>query len=174
MSAADGPGTARAAAKHVRVFGIGNPDRGDDGVGMAVLHALGCRSLTDVDLAAKSGDMLALIDDLDSGDAIICIDAAAGNVPGRIHRIDLGKEELPRDVAFVSGHAFGLPEVFALARTLRLMPKEVVVYAIEGTSFDHGAPLSEAVAAVVDDVADRIVAEVGRLRGRTAEASAGA
>lgn len=161
-------GGPRAAGDRVRVVGIGNPDRGDDGVGAAVICALGRRALPAVDLHARRGDALALIEDFESGEPTICVDAAAGDRPGRIHRIDLGSGELPRDVAFVSSHALGLPEALALARTLGLMPEEVVIYAIEGTRFDHGAPLDEAVAAVVEEVADRIVAEVARLRGRMA------
>ena len=76
----------------------------------------------------------------------------------------LGSGELPRDVTLVSSHAFGLPEALALARALGLLPREVVIYAVEGTCFDHGAALGEAVAAAVEEVADRVVAEVARLR----------
>lgn len=161
-------------AKRIRVLGIGNPDRGDDGVGPAVLRALERRRPSGVDLRIRDGDMLALIDDFDGGDAVICVDAAAGERAGRIHRIDLAEEALPRDVAFVSSHAFGLPEAFALAEALGALPERLLVYAVEGSRFEHGSAMSPAVAAAVEDVAKRLVAEIERLASRLPEVSADA
>ncbi len=166
--AGDCPGTS------VAVFGIGNPDRGDDGVGAAVVNALAGRLPSPVGLQARSGDMLALIDAFEGCDVAICVDAARGARAGAIHRIDLTDETLPGDLVFVSSHAFGLPEAFALARALGTLPGRVIVYAVEGNSFGYGAGLSPAVAAAVDDVADRVVREVSLLPGLDSEASPGA
>ena len=155
MSGAAGP------AHRIMVIGIGNPDRGDDGIGPVVAAKLAGRLPPGVALAARSGDMLALIEDWADADALICIDAAApAGMPGRIHRLDPTVAELPREPVVASSHAFGLAEAIALARALHRAPARIVVYAVEGCQFDGGTPLSPPVAAAADAVADRIVAEV--------------
>ncbi|WP_243991209.1 hydrogenase maturation protease [Novosphingobium album (ex Hu et al. 2023)] len=155
------------AARRVLVLCIGNPDRGDDGAGPAVAKALAGALPPDATLMTRSGDMLAMIEDWDGFDALVCVDAAAGgSEPGRIHRIDLAEEELPRDMAFLSSHAFGLGEGIALARTLGLAPPVIIVFAIEGLCFDGGTQMSPPIAAAVAPVAGQIIAEVARLQER--------
>lgn len=148
----------------VLVVAIGNPDRADDGVGALVATRLAGRLPSDVALAGLTGDILSVIEDWACVDAVICIDAAAPmGVPGRIHRIDGGTGELPHGVSFASSHAFGLAEAIALAAELRLLPGTVIVYAIEGCSFENGAAMTPEVTAAAAEAADRVVAEVGRL-----------
>ncbi len=159
-----GAGVSREAARKVLVAAIGNPDRGDDGVGAIVAEKLKGRLPDGVALAVRSGDMLSLIEDWTGFDALVCVDAAASEgVPGRIHRIDLAKEELPGELSFPSSHAFGLPEAIGLARILDLAPQDIVVYAIEARCFDAGAPVTPEVLAAAGEVADRVAAEARRL-----------
>jgi hydrogenase maturation protease len=66
----------------------------------------------------------------------------------------------------------GLPEAIELARALALAPRQLIVYAVEGGSFEGGTPLTPAVAAAARVVADRVAAEVGRLRRCTANSRA--
>jgi hydrogenase maturation protease len=153
------------APRKVLVIGLGNPARGDDAVGAIVTQDLCGRLPVDVAVVARRGNMLSLIEDWAGFDALVCVDAAAPlGGAGRIHRIDMGAGALPKDISLPSSHALGLAEAIELARTLQLAPREIIVYAVEGGSFDHGAPLTPAVAAAARIVADRVVAEVGRLR----------
>ncbi|MDM8355496.1 hydrogenase maturation protease [Pandoraea communis] len=155
----------RGAPRKVLVVGMGNPDRGDDGVGALVVRSVAGRLPADVSLVVRSDDALSLIEDWAGFDALVCVDAAAPvTMPGRIHRIDLASEQLVREMSFASSHAFGVAEAIELARTLGLAPRDMVVYAIEGACFDPGTPMTPEVAAAVDEVAGRVVAEVGRLR----------
>ncbi len=154
-----------AGTRRVLVLGLGNPDRGDDGVGAAVARQLAGRLPPDVAVRVRSGDLLSLIDDWDGFDAIVCIDAAApAGDGGRIDRLDLSSSELPSKLGSSSSHAWGLPEAIALGRSLRRAPREIIVYAIEGSSFAGGTALTGAVAAAAAVAADRVVAEVRRLR----------
>lgn len=161
---------ACGAPRKVLVVGMGNPDRGDDGVGALVVRSAARRLPADVLLIVRSGDALSLIEDWAGFDALVCVDAAApGAMPGRIHRIDLASERLVREMSFASSHAFGVAEAIELARTLGLTPREMVVYAIEGACFDRGAPITPEVAVAADEVAGRLVVEVERLRRTVAE-----
>lgn len=160
-----------ADPRRILVLGLGNPDRGDDGVGPAVARALAGRLPEGVALAARSGDMLALLDDWAAADALVCVDAAAPmGVPGRIHRIDPVVEPLPLGTGLASSHAMGLAEALGLARALGQAPREIIVYAVEGSCFEDGAALSREVAEAAAAVADRIIAEVARLRHGNEEA----
>jgi hydrogenase maturation protease len=150
--------------KKILVVAVGNPDRADDGVGALVGARLAGLLPPGVALVVRTSDILGLIEDWAGCHALVCVDAAAPRgTPGRVHRIDLATTELPPGESFGSSHAFGLTEAIAIARELHVLPETVVIYAVEGKSFDGGASMTPAVAAAADDVAKRIVNEVGRL-----------
>jgi len=150
------PGRAR-----IMVVGIGNPDRGDDSVGLSVASRLVGRLPQGVGLAGRSGDILGLVQDWAAYDALVCVDAAASiGQAGRIHRLDAADGELAPGMSLTSSHAFGLAEAIALARELCLLPATLTVYAIEGACFEAGAPMSPKVAAAIEDVAERVIEEV--------------
>ncbi|MGP0093316.1 MAG: hydrogenase maturation protease [Xanthobacteraceae bacterium] len=160
MKAANG----QAVVRKMLVVGIGNPDRGDDGIGPLIARQLVGRVSRDVAIIERSGDALALIEDWADRDAVILVDAAAaGSAPGSVHRIDLMTDELPAELSLSSTHAFGVAEAVGLARTLGLLPTRVIAYAIEGANFDPGAPLSPKVAAAADEVVKRVAAELYQL-----------
>ena len=72
------------------VVGVGNPDRGDDGVGPLVATKLAEVLPADVTITCPGGNVLSLIPEWPGFEAMICIDAAAPlTTPGRIHRFDL-------------------------------------------------------------------------------------
>jgi hydrogenase maturation protease len=148
----------------VLVVGIGNPDRGDDGVGPAIARQLRVRVSSGARVLERSGDPLALIDDWNGIPSVIVVDAVAPiGEPGRIHRFDL--TDGPVAIAFAprSTHAFGVAETVELARSLGRLPGDLVVYLVEGERFTTGAPLSPAVAKAVDEVAELIIAELPRI-----------
>ncbi len=145
------------------IAGIGNPDRGDDGVGPAVIAALTDRLADGTRAIPLRGDLLPLLDAWSQAERIVLVDACADRgAPGRIHRLhNPVAEELPPE-APTSSHALGMAETLALARALAepgAAAPDVVVYAIEGACFDFGAPLSPPVAAAIEPLAKQIVAD---------------
>ena len=151
---------------NVLLVGMGNPDRGDDGIGLVVARQLLGRVPPNVAIIERTGDALALIEDWTGRDAVILVDAAApGTTPGRIHRLDMLNDELPAELSLSSTHAFGVANAVGLARTLGLLPSTMIVYAVEGADFAPGAPLSAKVAAAVGEVVSRLTAELRLLRG---------
>ena len=160
----------RAARRSRRclVVGIGNPDRGDDGVGPLVVRQVAERLPPDlarhVGIIERTGDALALIDDWAGRDAVVLVDASAPvSAAGRVHRIDLLEDRLPDEISLSSTHAFGVAAAVGLARTLGLLPRRVIVYAVEGEQFIPGAPISAAVAAAAAGVASLVADEVAGL-----------
>ncbi len=161
--------TAAPGLRKVLVACLGNPDRGDDGLGASVAGRLEKALPANAALIARSGDMLSLIEDFAGFDALICVDAAAPmGSPGQIHRIGLATGELPHDLLTASTHGFGLADAIGLARALGSAPLDIAVYAVEGRCFDAGAPMTPEVAAAAEETARRIVQEVEWPSARTA------
>jgi hydrogenase maturation protease len=149
----------------VIVVGIGNPDRGDDRAGRAVADRLAGRLPADVAVVQETGEATALLARLRSAKAAFLVDAcASGAAVGTIQRLDAGAAPLPQGLFGMSTHGFGLAEAIELARTLGELPPHCIVYAIEGGTFDLGAPLSPPVASAVADVAERLCADVAALQ----------
>ena len=143
------------------VIGIGNPDRGDDGAGVALLERLRGQVGKDIALIAHGGEATALIELLQGATGAYLIDACrSGNPPGTLRRIDARACSLPWDGRASSTHGLGLAQALELARALELLPRRCVVYGIEGGSFAPGARLSAAVLAAIDTLADRLIAEL--------------
>ena len=156
--------TEPRAPHKVLVACLGNPDRGDDGLGAAVARQLETALPGNATLIERRGDMLELIGGFKDFDALVCVDASAPmGFPGRIRRIDVANGELRAELAATSTHGFGLADAIALARTLNGAPENIVVYAVEGRRFEAGAAMSPEVAAAACEAARQVIEEVKRL-----------
>lgn len=156
--------TAPQILPRILVVGVGNPDRGDDGIGAQIATLLAAHPMPEVEVQTCRGDLLSLIEGWSGVQALICIDAAApAGTPGRTTRL-AAADPLPQLAQATSSHAFGLADTLALANTLDLLPPHVAIYAIEGACFDTGAPLTPAVAAAGTAAAAEILTELTRLR----------
>jgi hydrogenase maturation protease len=152
-------------APDVIVVGIGNPDRGDDAAGSAVVQRLRGAFGRDIELAEENGETAALLARIERADAAYLVDACASGAPaGTIRRFDAAAAPLPHHTFALSTHGLGLAEAIELARALGQLPSCCIVYAIEGASFEAGVPLTPAVADAVADVAARLQAEIRSTR----------
>lgn len=143
----------------LRVLGIGNVARRDDGVGVWVARRLAARLGDDADVRVLGDDGFALLDALAGVDEAILIDAVqSGAAPGTLHRFDAAAAPLPPDQLRCSTHLLGIAEAIELARALGQLPARLVVYGIEGADFGIGeglsAPVAAAAAALVEALAD--------------------
>jgi hydrogenase maturation protease len=147
------------------VIGIGNPDRGDDAVGVQVARQVAAARL-DV-LTLEFDDPSEALDAWDPQDTVIVADAiSSGGTPGDIQVIDVIGHRLPAGNWSAMGtHAFGLAAIVELARSLDLMPRKLVVVGVEAVQFNHGAPMSEAVLAAVPAAAEAVLTVVDALEG---------
>ncbi len=162
-----------APRRDILVIGLGNPDRGDDGIGPLAVKALSRRLPDGVRVRIRSGDALALVEDWKGADAVLVVDAAALiSRPGRIHRIDAVRETLPRTLSASSTHDFGLAEAVDMARALDALPPQLILFAVEGLSFAPGAAMTPEVAAAAGAVVVILLEEVRLLQGNPYEAAA--
>jgi len=143
----------------VLVIGVGNLYRSDDAVGLYAAWQIAAWHLPNVDVIEVSGEGAALIDSWQNADKVILIDAVhaePGAMPGTIFRFDARAESLPTHFFHYSTHAFSVAEAVELARTLNQLPQHLMVFGIEGNSFEAGTRLS----AQVEQAARTVVAEI--------------
>ena len=141
------------------VIGVGNALRGDDAAGLRVAQLLAERGVDNV--RESSGEIASLIDLWQGAEFVLLADAAqSGAEPGAISRFDASTEPLPVKFLHCSTHAFGVAEAVELARALETLPPRVIVFGIEGISFEHSAPLNPEVAAGVEQAAAMIETEL--------------
>lgn len=145
----------------VCVIGVGNPERGDDGVGPAVIERLRDRVAADVSLAAVSGEPGELVDRLGTAGAVWIVDAATGGgAPGTVHWLDAGSGGPVPARPGASSHGLGVVEALALAQALGRLPDVCRIVAIEGEGFGLGTGLSAPVSGAVDAVVEQLRAEI--------------
>lgn len=148
------------------IIGIGNSMRGDDGIGEAVIHQLGHSELAlhvrhDIDLLLLDGEGTRLLAAWKGRELVVVVDAVrAGDVPGTIHRLDVGIDPLPAWTRTASSHGAGLAAAIDLARNMHALPRELVIFGVEPSDLSMGEGLSPEVAEVLPILVDQILDDV--------------
>ena len=154
--------------RRVLVVGCGNPDAGDDAVGILAVREARTRleelpgvSVIEGAIGPDLSDLLA------ESDAAVLVDAvrtpSGGRVPGTLVRVESGPDGLPAEVGVpLSSHGFGVAEAVALAAALGPSPP-VVFLGIEAEDVTLGRPLSPAVQEALPGLVRDVLAETARL-----------
>ncbi len=149
---------ARGAVRRAVIIGVGNENRGDDGIGIITARRIR-RVLGDtIPIFENDGDGAALIEQWRSAELAIVIDAAhGGDRIGQIKKFSADENPLPA-ITFPKGstHNFGLIEAVETAQALGTLPRKLIIYVIEGDSFAFGAAVSpevlESVGPLIEDI----------------------
>jgi len=151
----------------VKVIGVGNRWRSDDGVGLAVAARLRGEPPAGVEVVDREGEPTGLLDAFEGARTVVVVDAVSSGAPaGTLHRLDAAAGPLPRELFRRSTHHLGLPEAVELARALGRLPAELYVVGVEGSSWEAGDRLSAPVAAAVDDAVAAVRDELERCAGK--------
>jgi hydrogenase maturation protease len=143
------------------ILGTGNTLRGDDAAGLHAARRLRGRVPASVAVVEREGDLATALDVWKDHDAVVVIDAMrSGGRPGTIVRLRAHERPLPAVFARSSTHALGLAEVVELGRVMNTLPASVIVYGIEGKSFELGEGLSSEVEPAVGEVVERVLREL--------------
>jgi hydrogenase maturation protease len=140
----------------VRIIGVGNPTRGDDGVGPAVAARLMPRVRPDVDVVVSTAEPTRLMDRWEGADLVILVDAVVADAPpGTVTVRDGIADELPPDPAALSSHGLGVAGTVELARSLGRLPAQLTVVGVVGDMFEGDAlstPVERALGSAVTAV----------------------
>jgi hydrogenase maturation protease len=155
---ARGEGDDRA---RVVVIGYGNPDRGDDGVGLLAAESLRGSVPEDVEIATSSGDASFLLEAWADREKVILIDVfESGGVPGTVYRL-AGEDAFNLSAkAHTSTHGFGLREAVRLGRRLNLMPEAMVIIGVEAGALGFSSELTPEVRDAMPELRRLVLAEL--------------
>ena len=141
------------------ILGLGNPLRGDDGVGCRLVEELARRELPPgVQVLDGGAAGLGLLNLVEGWERVVVVDAAEmGRGPGEIVRFTLADVRLASASdrpSAGSGHRFslhhaGLSEVLALADALDRTLPEMVIFGVQPARVGWGEGLSPAVEAAL-------------------------
>jgi len=143
--------------KRLLVLGIGNPIRGDDGVGIAAVARLRGRIACDAaDIRETSEAGFGLLSIISGYEEVIMVDGihTQEGRPGEVYRFsreDIGCIQAPRFT-----HNTGIPDVLTWAEGMRIpIPTRMIFYAVEIAS---GETFCEGLSPEVEEVIPRVVA----------------
>jgi len=146
------------------LIGIGNEYRCDDGAGLMAAREIQEKNIPSLFVKEQSGEGAALMDAWQGYDHVILVDAvSSGAEPGTIYRIEARKEKFPLKFFHYSAHAFGVAEAVELARSLKKLPTNLVLYGVEGRIFNAGTAISPEVRKGIDKITEQIVVEIESL-----------
>ena len=144
------------------ILGLGNPLRGDDGVGPFVVKALLDRGLPQGVKALDAGSGgLALLQIMEGWDRVLVVDAAdVGRQPGQFVRFRPDQAELGQRSDGLSFHETGLADALTLARALDQPLPEIIIFGVQPAHMDWGQGLSPDVSAAVPALMEAILSEL--------------
>jgi hydrogenase maturation protease len=148
----------------VRLIGCGNPDAGDDALGLIAVREARPLLAAEPDVEiVEARAALGVLDLLGGVDAVVVVDAvrdpSGRRPPGTLVRAEAGAEGLPAELrSSLSSHGLGVAEAVGLAAAVGDIPR-VVFLGVEVAEVTAGAPLSPRVVAELPDLIDRVVAE---------------
>jgi len=150
----------------VRVIGCGNPEAGDDAVGLLAVGLARRRLPPEVEVV-DAGLALKVIDLLEDVDAVVIVDAvrapSGGRPSGTLVRAVGDPDGLPAELrGTLSSHGLGIAEAVGLAAAMNPLPR-VVFLGVEATDLTAGHGLSPAVAETLPILVDALVEEVASL-----------
>ncbi len=151
----------------VLILGVGNEWRGDDAIGVWLARRLREHAPQGVEVMEHSGEGASLMETWAESEAVIILDAVqSGAEPGTLHRLDTSQERIPSKFFHASSHAFSVAEAVELSRALGTLPEVVLLYGVEGRTFEAGAGLSEEVRMGGEAVLDEVMTLIEKYSSR--------
>ncbi len=153
----------------IKILGIGNPLRGDDGVALAVLERLTAQKRREWDLQELSSDAFGLLEHLLDNYPVILIDSAEiGKEPGEYACFDVSQVSLKQASSFVSTHGFSFAEVLLMARGLGSVAS-VSIVAVQPESLEFGTGLSESVRKALPAIEAAVLEEIKKYEAKDSD-----
>ena len=153
--------------KKILIYGIGNPYRCDDAVGIRAAEQLATKiKQSNIDVKWGSIDGVAILDEIEGYDRVIFIDSVRTEkgTPGTIYKMDPN--------SFRSSHSFsshGIDFITALQFGKKVdlkMPEKTDIYAVEiedNTSYSEACTPN--VAASIPELVQAIIEEIKAIEG---------
>lgn len=146
------------------ILGVGNILLSDEGVGVHVVRLLRERYQFPQEVEILDGGTLGLdlLPYVEDADRLLIVDALQMDAPpGTVVRLE--GDEIPAMLSLkYSPHQVGLSDILAAARLRGRLPSEIVLWGVQPASLEVGLELSPIVAAQVEALVQRVLAELQR------------
>lgn len=154
----------KRSVNKVLIYGVGNPYRTDDAVGIKVAEALKAK-IEKPNITIKSGsiDGLAILDEILGYDRAIFMDSikTEDGKPGDIYRIKVDPLKIPASLSV--SHNIDFLTALRMGKKLGYtMPKSIDIYAIEiedNTSFNEEC--TENIKASIPKLVEKVMEDIG-------------
>jgi hydrogenase maturation protease len=144
---------------HTVILALGNPLRGDDGVGVAVLEQLAQADLPPgvalLDGGTPGLETVLLLQDYQR--AVIVDAAEMGYSPGQWRSFTREQAELHINDLGGTLHQAGLAEAMALGEALGILPDEILIYGVQPEMIGWEPGLSDPVKVVIAEISAAIL-----------------
>jgi len=144
----------------LKVIGLGNILRGDDGIGPVIIEELARSDLSvPIQLCEAGSDAFTILDHLLGSEPVLIVDCARmGKDPGTVQKIQTKDiERIPADVE-MSLHGYSLAEVWQIARAMGTQ-KDLVMIGVEPEKVQFNSDLSEVVKKSIPIIIKMVVEE---------------
>ena len=147
----------------LKVLGIGNTLRGDDGIGPIIIDELMKRDLPDsIQLYDIGSDAFSIIDHFEKEEPVLVIDCAQmGKEPGEVVKFDVKDENLPILDKAISIHGFGFSDVYKMAKNL-YENIQCTIIGVQPKSLEFNTGLSEEVKNKIPSIIKMIMEETNK------------
>jgi hydrogenase maturation protease len=155
-------GESRNSPFGTLVLGLGNPLRGDDGIGPRVVKELArCELPEDVTALDGGTGGVDLLHIMEGWERVVIVDAAdVGREPGQFMRFTPNEARLAQAADSFSLHNAGLSEALALADALdRPLPK-MVIFGVQPADVGWREGLSSAVETALPSLINAVIEEL--------------
>lgn len=159
------------------VLGLGNPLRGDDGVGVRTAQLLAAQALPPgVEVVDGGTQGLGVVNLMEGRQRLIVVDAAdVGRAPGQFVRFTLAETRLlgdpdqqdASDDRHLSVHAAGLRDALLLAGALKMLPDEVIIFGVQPATLEWDRTLSPEVEATLPGLIAAVLNELAAIDKQT-------
>jgi hydrogenase maturation protease len=151
-----------SADRRLAIIGLGNPLRGDDGIGPRLVEELTRRGLPEGVTALDGGTGgLDLLQMLAGWRRAVIVDAAdVGREPGQFVRFTPEQARLVQAADSFSLHHAGLSEALSLANALGQTLPDLVIFGVQPAQIGWGEGLSQAVETALLALTDAILLEI--------------
>jgi hydrogenase maturation protease len=153
----------------IKVIGFGS-HQGDDQAGWIVAEKLRGRADLGVQVVTLC-DPTRLLEECDDCDLLILIDACvSGGTPGKVQRLKWPSAAVHYD-RYTSTHGVTIDDVLQLAERLGRLPRQVVMFVIEGAQFSPSGSPSAALLAGLTKLEAMVLAELALPRNHAEQDS---
>jgi len=158
----DTAAAARTPLPGTLILGLGNPLRGDDGVGVRVVESLSKLALpNEVEVVDGGTQGLGLVTLLEGRQRVILVDAAdMGQKPGQFVRFTLDEARILGDNPSMAIHEAGLRDVLVLAQALKVLPDQVIIFGVQPAKIEGDSALGAQVEATLPSLVRAVLAEI--------------